>query len=300
MAEVSYNTVEIRNWRMVERHPLSAEYKDIGKRARKLMLEGLRQYGNIDGRCVDLYEGKVIDGWQFYGCLIELDIKPTFREVVLPEGMAIEEWVTIKQEARRHETQEAAMDRADKRRKRVAEMRSQGKSTREIAEEEGISNSQAQRDVDATKENSQSGAPGGAPEESDNDASTKSSEETPKPSEKVIGRDGKTYDAEKPILCRRCSGMERPVLNCPQCAEAAREAAAARKKRGRKPGSGSKPKSGSVVFDDQRIQKGIDRLIRDIDERGNAYSKSAEYEKLIDAMRAVSNRWIQWQAKTNK
>lgn len=155
----------IRNWRMLKRHPLSAEYPDVSGAISENMVEGLKKYGILNDRPVVLYENQVLDGWQMYSACILADVKPRF--VRLSKKIAPEMAVQILNDHRRHETPEAAIARIVKRRERVAEARANGKSLRAIAEDENVSERTVRNDLEA------SGAEGSAPE--------------------IKGKDGKTY-----------------------------------------------------------------------------------------------------------
>ena len=201
-----------RQWRKLKRHPLSAQYADIKGRAWTKFVENLRARGNVQQRKIMLYEGQIIDGWQFHRAHVEIGRPGDYRMLRLPKGVTAEEWVESVNDDRRHETQEAAMARAEERRKRVAEARAEGQSTRTIAEAEGISPSQVQRDLETA-----SGVPGGTPEPPDG---------------KIVGRDGRKQAASKTkLLCERCQ-RNAPgfgVPGCQACEVARREAKVKRK-----------------------------------------------------------------------
>lgn len=196
--------MEVRYWKQLERHPLSAEYADLKGKPRELFLENLREHGIIEGRKIMLHEGKVLDGWQLYSGCVELEIKPDFKELKLPKGMTVEEWVSTMQDHRRHETQDAAMKRAAERRERVMAARLDGQSERQIAEAEGISPGQVHRDLETLR------ASGEAVE-----AETGT----------VVGKDGKERQATMPT-CGTCQGKKvipygpqknAEMIACPQC-----------------------------------------------------------------------------------
>ncbi len=96
-----------------------------------------------------------------------------------------------------------------KRVERVAEARQQGKTTREIAETEGVSQTQVQRDLNTAE--SESVEPGGGSTETNG---------TPA-SPKVKGKDGKSYASRKrppkkpPKPCERCGRIGAP--SCTAC-----------------------------------------------------------------------------------
>jgi hypothetical protein len=137
-----------RYWKQLERHPESAEYPDIKGKAWEQFVADMREYGILDNRKVTLHEDKVIDAWQFYRACVECDIRPQFEPLKL-NGMPLDKWMEIRNERRRDETQEVKEARAARRRKKVEELREEGKSTREIAEEVGVSHTTIQEDIKA-------------------------------------------------------------------------------------------------------------------------------------------------------
>ncbi len=161
---------DVRYWKRLERHQLSAEYPDLSGAAAENMLDGIKRFGVLNKRPVTLHEGKVLDGWQMYTACVEANVKPTFQSV--PKGMTPEEFVQVVNDHRRHESPELALARIGTRRKRAAELRSEGKSTHVIAEELGVSQPTVLRDL--------------------------SSVDTPVSTGKVKGKDGRSYSATKP------------------------------------------------------------------------------------------------------
>jgi hypothetical protein len=137
-----------KNWKKLERHPLSAEYRDITGRAWDRFVSNLRENGLVGRRPVVIHDGKVLDGWQLLRGCVEAGIKPEFAH--LPEGTDPQTFVETANDHRRHETQEAAVKRIEDRRERVAASRRQGKSIRIIADEEGVGVGTVQRDLDAS------------------------------------------------------------------------------------------------------------------------------------------------------
>ena len=153
-----------RDWKSLERHPLSAEHDNINGDEWTNFVADLKEFGNIIGRPIILHDGKVIDGWQLQRAHIELDTKPQY--VQTPEGVNIVDWVRILCDNRRHDDRKELLARH----KAVLKARQEGKSIREIAKEQNVSPAAVQRAVKKT----------GA-----------------KVAEKVKGRDGKTYDTAK-------------------------------------------------------------------------------------------------------
>ncbi len=197
-------------WKTLERHPVSAEYADLSPASFAAYVANLKQYGIVGERQVMLYEGKVIDGWQFMRACRELDIKPKILTLKLPKGMSLEEWVSTVNDHRRHETQEKAMKRAAERRERARAAKEAGSSVREIAETEGVSIGQVQRDLEAASVSPDTPA-------NDNGDST-----TPSPSDNgAQATGGKGGSGKKPVFCDRCNRIApgKGIKDCPQCKE---------------------------------------------------------------------------------
>ncbi len=169
--------VEPKNWKKLERHPLSALYADIEGSAFTALVANLKKHGNPSKRKVILHEGKILDGWQFYrACkVLNFTVKPEFG--LLPKGVDAADYVETVNDHRRHESQAQALSRIEARRERVETARNEGKSIRTIADEEGVAPATVQRDLE------ESGVPGGTPEQNGHT---------------VTGRDGKSYPATKP------------------------------------------------------------------------------------------------------
>lgn len=161
-------------WQALKRHELSADYHDLSGPAWDSFLEGMVEGGFDAHYPIVIYAGEVIDGWQRQRAAVQLGIEPVYR--TLPDGVDLEAFVKRVNDDRRHESSEAKAKRIAERRERVAKARSEGKSYREIAEEEGVDEKTARNDVKAVEE--ESGADMSAGE--------------------TIGRDGKTYPAKQP------------------------------------------------------------------------------------------------------
>lgn len=172
-----------RNWKNLERHPLSAEYGDLEGRAFDLLVESVKERGIVGNRPIMLFDGVIIDGWQLHRAILKLytvgdaachaeKYKPHYENLKLPKGMTAEQYVETLNDHRRHVTQEKAVQRVEERRQRVAAARRDGLSLRAIAEQESISKSQVERDLEEA-----SGVPGGTPEI-------------------VTGSDGNTYQVD--------------------------------------------------------------------------------------------------------
>jgi hypothetical protein len=172
------------NWRDLKRHPLSAEYPDLPpEEGGNRMRAGLKEYGNIGDRRITLFEGMVLDGWQFLQACIYENLEPKFQVLVDGDPAA---FVEIMNDTRRHENSETIRLRAEGRRKRVVAARQQGQSLRTIAKEERISESQVRSDLKAATAQGCAVAPQDG---------------------KVIGLDGRIRPAEQPKLIPEIAQM---------------------------------------------------------------------------------------------
>ncbi len=226
------HNLEIPSWKDLERHPLSAEYKNITGRAREECIASLKEHGILNNRPVIIHEEKVIDGWQFLGWCREADIKPEFQQLELPEGMTARQWVRVTNDNRRQMSQYLVVERTTSRRIRVAKARDEGKSTWIIAQEEDVSQQTILRDLEFL-------ATHGTPEEETQDAdensvdtpvSTENAKKKSKRRKKsTTGKDGKTYGKSKKVKCDRCSRLNHAVKGCEACKRASAEAAQKKK-----------------------------------------------------------------------
>lgn len=195
------------DWRKLERHSISAEYRDISGPAFYRLKLKLQRHGILGGRKITLHEGKVLDGWQMYRACLDTDIEPEFAE--LPEGMDAREFVEVVNDERRHETPAEAAERKAARLKAAGEARVEGKSLRQIAEELEVSVSTVSRDLEQIEQEKQSGVPYGTPD-------------LPETPPVVTGKDGKTYKT-KVVLCRHCEhrmAVGKPLIGgCEECAK---------------------------------------------------------------------------------
>jgi hypothetical protein len=149
-----------KNWAELERHPLSAEYVNIDGPAWEDFVGCLRVNGILNDRHITLYEGMVLDGWQLLRGCIEADVEPKFQQ--LREGVDPATFVEVMNDRRRHEDAETIRKRAQARRERVAQKRAEGQSTRQIAESEGVSQTQVREDIKvATEQGCSVEPPGG-------------------------------------------------------------------------------------------------------------------------------------------
>jgi hypothetical protein len=59
----------------------------------------------------------------------------------------------------------------------------------------------------------------------------------------------------------------------------------------------AKKKNGQPFYDDRKIQGLIGKLARSIDDRGEAYGKSKEYDDCLDKLDKLLSAWNRWQIK---
>lgn len=141
----SDNSPSTRYWSTLERHPLSADYGDLTGAEWEQLVNDLKQFGILNGRKITLHEGKVLDGWQLLRACVAAEIKPEFVE--LPAEISAGDFVRVVNDNRRHESEERKEARIAARRTKVASLREQGKSTRQIAAELGVSSTLIGRDL---------------------------------------------------------------------------------------------------------------------------------------------------------
>lgn len=186
------------------------------------------------------------------------------------------EWIDQNQMAQRN-LGDAAYQKISQRLAQEIALRINGASTRAIAEEVGVSQTQVRRDLKKSTE------PGEGSVEP--------------PDGKVTGLDGKKRDATTSLFCERCK-RNGPSRDCPKCAEIQAKA-------GRKPKAKSKPKppkSGSEIFDWKGFETHLGHVCRGPDAVKKAYAgknfpgegqseEFAQCGKLLDEFVAVWNKW---------
>ncbi len=192
-----------------EFHPLAQAYRRMSAHDLSRMEEGMRESGFDERFPIVLYQGKILDGCNRYVCAEAAEVKPVFV-TFKGSAEAAEAFVRLANEERRHLTEAELTDKRQERLKRVAEKREEGKSLRTIAEEEKVSVTQVQRDLE------ESTVPGGG---------------TVEPLDgKVKGRDGRTQTATPAKkLCERCTRVG-AVQDCEACKEARKKPPKAGKK----------------------------------------------------------------------
>jgi len=157
-----------KDWRSYKRHPLSAEHRDWNAFEWEESLSNLREHG-IALRAIVLHDGMILDGWQFYRACLAADIEPPFYE--LPPNIDPAQFVYTANVCRRHESPDDLAKHAERRRGRVKARILAGDSTRDIARDEGVSQTTIIRDIEALSDeairNSYGQAPNGAEVASD-------------------------------------------------------------------------------------------------------------------------------------
>lgn len=154
-----------------EFHPIANEYPMMSEWSYRLLVEDIKKNGQRTS--IALYDGKILDGRNRYGACIELGIDPKFKDSGCKSDEEARAFVESMNDRRRHESEDALKQRIE-RRKKVVELRGQGKSTRAIAEEVGVSRGAVENDLRSV-------------------GLTK----TPAQPTTVKGRDGKTYQATR-------------------------------------------------------------------------------------------------------
>ena len=172
--------------KQLEFHPLANKYPLITGAAYDEFLASVKAAGKVRVPVV-LYEGKILDGRNRYRAGTELGLKvPTRDYAPALDGDDPEQFVENMNDDRRHEEAEIIRRRRQERIKRVTQRKIEGKSNRQIAEEEGISEKTVREDLQSC-----SGAdPGSAPENDPSEVENSHVNGT------VKGRDGKTYPAK--------------------------------------------------------------------------------------------------------
>jgi ParB-like chromosome segregation protein Spo0J len=126
-------------------HPLAQRYRLLEGPAFEELADDIKARGLE--LPIHLWHGQVIDGRNRLRACEERGVEPFFRDDSdIPEDQ-LEDHIAALNEHRRHLTVEEQEERRQERILRVAHARRKGKSTREIAEEEGVSQTQVLRDL---------------------------------------------------------------------------------------------------------------------------------------------------------
>lgn len=127
-------------------HPLAEEFPLLADHELARLERGMEEHGFDPRFPIVLYGGKVLDGRNRYLAACRAGVKPAYVEFQGTEAEAAA-FVQLANEDRRHLAVEWLRKRREERIARVAEARAEGKSTRLIAEEEGVSESQVRQDL---------------------------------------------------------------------------------------------------------------------------------------------------------
>lgn len=211
------------------------------------------------------------DGYTTLSICEEKGIKPTApRLIPFPDRQSVLEWIDRRADGRRNLTEKDVAERKE----RIAKAKGEGMSTRAIAAQEGVSQTQVQRDLQ-TQVN-----PPGSPE--------KPKTTTPTPAS-TTGKDGKQYPAneESKLFCRECRirGVKK---GCPQCKEKRQKAGMGGG------GNGSKPKKiGAETFNWKDFTKHYGFVVRGVDELKKLHpgDDGIECEALLRQFGEVFRKW---------
>lgn len=230
-----------KGWREYEQHPLGAEFPDIEGEAWDRFVAGVRKHGIVNQRPCVLHEGKIIDGWQLYRACKLTNTEPRFID--MPFSIDPEEFVEIVNDNRRQQSMADQRKRADKRRQRVAALVKEGKTNREIAVKEQVSEKTIRDDVAVLRDRASA--------------------------EGTHLEEGKKL----PPRCGRCARLYGDsggsVPNCPMCKQEKHAA-----KIGREPGTSNrarKSKNGKPFYDWRKFDEDMGRFIRRIDDAANTF-----------------------------
>lgn len=196
-------------------HPYAASYPmlagaDYEAFRADIAANGIRE--PVLFRIVNGGERQGLDGRNRRRAAADLGIACPEALVRIPDDQ-VEAFIDSLNLHRRHLTVEQQQAKRRARVERVATSRTGGKSIRTIAEEERVSKSQIERDLEEAGQVSPPGTP-------DLEASGETPV-SPAPDDSTVkGRDGKEYPASQPPkpLCDRCKRVG-PVKNCSMCKE---------------------------------------------------------------------------------
>lgn len=150
---VEFRTIEAPStWKLFPRHQAGEDYADLTAPLAKRMRDGIEKYGVMLRPVVLKREQAgmcVLDGWQMYQGCIAADVKPEFVELV--GGIDPQEFVEIKNDVRRHETNQAKAKRLAIRKGQLKEMVANGTTVKDAAEKLGIGRTQAFVDLKAER-----------------------------------------------------------------------------------------------------------------------------------------------------
>jgi len=193
-----------------------------------------------------------LDGRQRYEACRQLGLECSMKKVTLDDE-EVSEFIIRRNVARRHLTKET-------RQILVAELRAEGRSTRQIAATLGVDQSTVVADLA-----SGDGNPSADTTRTPTTNSGTSSQPNNPPPPKVLGKDGKSHPAKKP-----------------------------------KHKTSQRAKSGRPVFDDRQITDLIRKFVWAIDARAKVYGKTPGFKDVEDRLEALTNAWKRWQLEKEK
>ena len=127
-------------------HPLAAKYPLMDDDQIQEMVSDMKEHGYDPNFPIVRHEGKILAGRNRFRAAKLAKVKPKIIE--LPKGIDPQVFVRRENELRNHYTQEVLATLRTERIERVAHAAANGASQRKIAEQEGISRAQVQRDID--------------------------------------------------------------------------------------------------------------------------------------------------------
>lgn len=258
--------------------PFSTVIPRHGKRDAAHMRESIKEKGVREPVKVYFDEtlncaNCVLDGEGRLTHAAELDLDVTFDNCGEMTTVQATELSHILNVPRRHLTEQELQKLRAARVRRVSAARAEGKSTRTIAKEVGVSQSQVISDLrEASGEQGCSPAP-----------------------PRVVGTDGKRYSpTSSAIRCKTCQ-RKGPIRNCQACEQLHRGAPKTRQ-------PSQKQDSGAVKFDDRMIADAIGKLVRMFDDRAQrlGQQQSQAYADLRQRMEHLIASWDRWHLDREK
>jgi hypothetical protein len=262
-------------WKKLKRHPISAGYDPLTTQEHKLLAESLKDNGYLPTFPIVIHDGKVLDGWHRLEICKSLGIVPVFVQFKEVKARDAEDYAFSANIPGRRSTLDQIQAQVDKRRKRIFESRTQGKSIRAIAEEEGVSKATVQKDLQSP------GVQGCTPETPN--SKQKTDAEAPKVGKTappaVTGKDGKTYSATKPPkVCDRCK-RNGGTNDCQACKDLAAST------------HRTVIKNGEVAFSWSDFYSAFEKVAKSIDRFAEAHGRGDETPK-SEGVRRLLGEWL--------
>ncbi len=266
-------------------HPLCEQYPMMPDDEFTLLVADMKASGYDQRFPIFLFDGKILDGRTKYLAAKQAKVEPVFKN--LPKDTDLEAFVERANEHRRHLTPEWITAKRKERVARVAEKKTEGKSNRVIAEEEGVSEGQVRRDLET-----HSTASGGDAVEP--------------PEGKVTGKDGKKRDAKKPQEKPVCDNCRRKGIrfNCPDC-----KALGGGKKQQTSRSGTSPGKNGRALLTSEDFMKHLGAARRVLDQLARQYKLApddqpirgdAGYKEINKLMNQIATSIAEWEKKNKE